>query len=1269
MADEQNQQTVRYRLTVDQSDVHSSIAEIQGAADRAASSVSAMASNMLSTLRGMTGDSFGIAQGAVRDLASMSYANAPRPSMTSMGASMVGPTGLPSINLFRPGAYGGGYGYQFPYTPSNAPYFAPPVSPLLHPNSPVVQAQARNLFSRGDGGFGNIGQSLYRLFMQGQGAIAGTSNLDESVYETVSRRSEAFGRNAGNFLAGDLPGLGMMAAGMMMGGPAGLIAGAVGAPLAGMGIRAIEHFARPYAEGADIFRERTAPYIQGSRLGPGLSARETVQTQRRLMDMAQHDKYFTAKDYRDIIEMSSESGVFQFTGSQQQAERAIEKMAENVKTLHTLGVKSRDMLKSLDKLMGGMGINIGSDTQSVANVATYAAVTGRMAGIDTATNLERAQMTAQQFASQGLHPAFGGKVGMFNQGMAGGIARSGLGAGFIAAYFGGQEGLADSLNASYGAMARTPFGQMQLLARYGAGMRGPMSINNMLGSLGNLAKDPYEFLAQQAFMPMLTKNASATDALEMFRDQLGELKNITGQTDARKLLAVFSQMNPGVDIQALALQLAGAGDVSANMRKQIMDQQNMLALESKRALGLDRSVEKFKERLFAPLASAGTNFRMFQAGLGEAYEEWTTGQSYVNLGRAGVVGLDPMKANEQAKLGARLSAAGFDLPAYTPSSEDVRKLQVDGSINQARRLYDSNALFKEDFGRLNRESGGALHRVMHGSASGMSSEERNRHIATIKDAVGKFEKSQERNFDTMRGMSRWQDLTYQDQDNLRRDVSALMQSEDVRGKVMSALSRDFKGGTEQRLLGLKMGLMGKSKLNEEEGQRFGQLLMALDVGGHFTGEGQVLNTLQKNLHKVATNKGLGEAELILKERDTQINRIGNRQGGDFRFGSHDQDGIAKAKTILGKGGKTAIGLLESATIKEMASSMLSKGAGGRRAWLDQVKKAFGTTDDAEVFRRLKLDPNASNEDIMRALQSRFTAGGEMEQLAKAEGTTLADLNTAAAALANDANHNLTLLRDIGEKTSLAADAAARGGDENFGVSLAAAMKMAPGYNPADMQKLESALGSSVEKYLGHGEGMTNKSRLDKLKRLAGTMHQTGAGANYVDGATLNKISTMSVDDILLTYGGQDKDSLAQLKDEEHKAMLASMAIKNKLAPQNYGEQVSLGKTGALMPGGQQVAGMNAAMGELSGAMSVLSEITQNVDTSKLEKMLKVMEAGGATFENRETKVNTMTVKVDSLVIEEKGKKVGAGGFGLRSDKPLNTNLGGQGSGTQPDAPH
>ena len=666
MADDDFQQQLNYKVNVDRSDVYQAINEIEQRAQQSAQSVTAMSSNVLSQIAQMQAGALGTAgmqpgmmgnpMAQMNAMQAAMYAGSTMPfssqnmiaqdmyqrQVMSMGPSsgfgpaMTTPAGTPTINPFL--------------TPAPASYTLPTgnLQQFGGPGQPNEPPRSRLFFGTGEGSAFNLlfhaGSGMLRRKLFGGTGLGFTNdNLEDPIYRMASRYDQYFAENlyevgAGmaNFAGSTAAGIGggalanMASARFGLGGLASAGLGLGAGLIASAGFDAASSFIssrnRPYLEGAQDLRDYMAPYVRGTGLGGAFSYRDTLRLQRDLEKQVANDNFFNAGDYRTLINMAGDTGMFQMTGSKDQALKALENMSKSVKTLYALGVKSREQLQAIDLAFNQFGVSAGTDPTRLANLFQTFATSAMSAGMSTTQVAQASAPIAQAAMAQGIGPTAGGILGAQNLAVSGAMFRQGSLSDFDNAYFGGTQGFANALSGGQLSMLRSPVGQAMLAGMFAPGSQVLGSVLNQrnvsplqaMNGVAGFAGDPLMYAGLMARMPQLTNNLGSELQYQSMQmgisayKQLGLQLDEDGKINPTRLIALLTtKFNlPPNEALAMVESLQNAPKTAVDIRRSAGEQMSIQAMEGLRHTSLKRFIEKLIERnIDTPIVRGATAAR------------------------------------------------------------------------------------------------------------------------------------------------------------------------------------------------------------------------------------------------------------------------------------------------------------------------------------------------------------------------------------------------------------------------------------------------------------------------------------------------------------------------------------------------------------------------------------------------------------------------------------------------------------------------------------
>jgi hypothetical protein len=400
-------------------------------------------SAMMAASLGSPGTSFGAGMFPTQELQTFAGSNplvrGPTGLMMPLGAGApYNPYGAPSP---RPAGLAGG-GLFAPHPPMPPPAYAGyqgHFAPFLPPPPPMFQnpytAQVYQREATEDRGFGAM------MGGAGMGARLGT-----------------------NMMAG--------AAGFMMGGPIGGLAGFLGSEFSGLGRAGSNAFmnnvmapiANMRASGAGI-EQLSRGFVSGGPFlhesGMGFSRQGGVQAARMLEDMSNSTAFrrdtqnrFNQQDVMKIAELGSQNELMQGVGSPTQMRDRVRDIAKSVSAFMELA-QEPDIQRAISTMgqLRSSGLNLSETLQAVSHGRMFA----RMAGTSFQDLISvGGALGSQTFQSMGLSQGLGTQVGMSNYGMARAAQNAGSLSPQMMNLMGGAQGYANMNNMFSGTMLQMP---------------------------------------------------------------------------------------------------------------------------------------------------------------------------------------------------------------------------------------------------------------------------------------------------------------------------------------------------------------------------------------------------------------------------------------------------------------------------------------------------------------------------------------------------------------------------------------------------------------------------------------------------------------------------------------------------------------------------------------------------------------------------------------------------------------------------------------------
>jgi hypothetical protein len=301
---------------------------------------------------------------------------------------------------------------------------------------------------------------VFRQAPQGLGpeAIGGSRGLFWDLATTMGARSfamyedpflavqQARGRmfRRGESLVSTGVSAGSIGAGLMMGGPLGVVAG--------LGLEAVtstitdQYFGRRAQ--AQRIHEMTRPLITTGDVGPagaGLSYRASSELVSDMRRYAAESPFFNQRDMESMLRSSAEAGTMNFVGRREEIMRALKNQAE---MLHVfMRITGDPDLQSAFQRMARfqtLGISTGNQVSFLNNVQAFA----RTAGIGVQQMMDTGvALGAQQAVQVGAAPQLGAELGAMSRAFTRVAQQRGVFNPLQMAIRGGQEGVAQNVTA------------------------------------------------------------------------------------------------------------------------------------------------------------------------------------------------------------------------------------------------------------------------------------------------------------------------------------------------------------------------------------------------------------------------------------------------------------------------------------------------------------------------------------------------------------------------------------------------------------------------------------------------------------------------------------------------------------------------------------------------------------------------------------------------------------------------------------------------------
>lgn len=410
-------------------------------------------------------------------------------------------------------------------------------------------------------------------------------------------------------------------------------------PLMLAGAKAVDYAAegiKDYLDMGEYFRDSMAPHMHGDRLGGGPNFNQIADLQKKMGKIIAQDKTFTRQDYAGIEKLAAEEGFLQTNNTIEKATKAIENIGKNLKSLYALGGKVADTVQYVEQL-NQLGVNMASGTGAPNQFLSQLSVSAFQSGRTMQEIMPRIAQAGQLAQIQGLAPMVGGLTQMKSEAMAGVGIRSGAFSQEDLAYYGNQQGIAESTTRLMSNITRSPIGNIMSLAM----------INNpdMIGNLQNIGlggitskipgmANPSTYFNLQLRMPELSRMIAEKDPDAFGISQLSAYSNMVSDTmggkklTAGELYAILT--NPNMigaspqDARAMIKQIENAPAMAQSARDSMMNKLRQTEMETLRYPGLlttsgwQNMVEKYTEQ---PIANAASWIQRKMGHLAEVGED------------------------------------------------------------------------------------------------------------------------------------------------------------------------------------------------------------------------------------------------------------------------------------------------------------------------------------------------------------------------------------------------------------------------------------------------------------------------------------------------------------------------------------------------------------------------------------------------------------------------------------------------------------------------
>ena len=348
-----------------------------------------------------------------------------------------------------------------------------------------------------------------------QRTIGSRERINERIY-----RAQDIAGNIGGQLAGGVASTSMLgAAGRAIGLPMGgkIIGGMLGGPLGildmALGLSGMPSFSGAVSSGVShVYGATAGRYFSnldmtrdirnvtkfytgpGSDItGQGLSADRAAKVVSSLHSLNVKDYSLTTKDYANIFNEASQSGLLSQAGNEEGMIRNMKSLSKNLRLFMRLSGDPdyKNAIKSMGDLFK-LGIQV-SDLQNASlNINNFS----KMAGMNMQQSAVFGQQGAMAFQQVGVSPGVGYQVGTMMRGVTRVATQAGQFTPGVLATLGGEEGVSQQLTGSTAAFAAGPVGDIFLagfLKRKSGGgfgvdknaINGMLSKGDFMGTLEN----------------------------------------------------------------------------------------------------------------------------------------------------------------------------------------------------------------------------------------------------------------------------------------------------------------------------------------------------------------------------------------------------------------------------------------------------------------------------------------------------------------------------------------------------------------------------------------------------------------------------------------------------------------------------------------------------------------------------------------------------------------------------------------------------------------
>jgi hypothetical protein len=347
-----------------------------------------------------------------------------------------------------------------------------------------------------------------------------------------------------------------------------------------------------YMEMGDYFRDAMAPNIRSNRLGGGPDGKQMAKFTRAMGKMAANDDRFTRDDEQNILKLGVDEGFMQSADNVDKAAKVVENLGRNLRSMYELGIKVKDT-QSVVQQMNQMGVNMagtGTAAQSFMGLTSLAAFQSSQTVNQMLPSLVQA---SSLFAQQGLAPSLGAQLHAMSQGVTGESIRGGVFSQEDRAYFGGQQGISDSLTRVYSNVNRSTMGNlMGLTMANNPSLAGKDITTSQMINQMNGFSDPNKYFELQMNMPELSRKIGEKDPsafgsgmmkniVNMMTSSMGKDKIGAGELYAMLMNQDIAGLTPQ-DARAFMKTVQGSDKAAAGAEESMLNKTRQIQLEGYR---------------------------------------------------------------------------------------------------------------------------------------------------------------------------------------------------------------------------------------------------------------------------------------------------------------------------------------------------------------------------------------------------------------------------------------------------------------------------------------------------------------------------------------------------------------------------------------------------------------------------------------------------------------------------------------------------------------